>query len=758
MSVGIGTTTPMGRFTPLRAPLTNLAVSALLAGIVTAVPLLFSRRFYYLDDTQNQGLSSMYFVGRLIREGRLADVVSALGSGGNLSVDPQYGLFFPPKLAMSVFTSLFDNVSLAAVLLAAVFNTVLCLGMVLLLRREGVGLLFSLAGAASVTTSGFIHLWGTNWEPALWAYSLLPWLWLGLRAADSWVRILGVACVCWLITGFAFPSTTVAAAALLLSWAVAHLFIQRRPVGELVPAALAALGGALVGFLNYLPLVERMGWTVRQSGMSNDGFLVPNLTDLVTSSSPVAHDSIFFWAGNISQGPILYIGWFVTPLLLLVDWRAVELRKGLLPTALVYLGVSVLLTQLPSELGPLRFPFRFIPAATIAVTVLVVVAVHEGGVRLTRARVMLVYASVVLALFLSWARAPTHPRNFLLWALTAGILLTALLYAGRKGWRRGLAGVCLTGVLVAQLGLLFGLLPRGQNPDVGDWGAPSRISALPEPVVPANTPALLLRAGSTPAQGPMEQAEGVGVGYLPTYHDRLLGQSYSSVSQKYLTKALCNDHLGASCPAAADFLLSREKHTGKRWIDLMGYEYLLLSKDFAPLERQLGPDWVLVNQGRVFATYKKVSNLPDADVTYRDPAVQITPVSQEGNNLRFQVHAPDGGLVALRELAWPGWTAELNGRPIPVPFLSNILVGLRLPAGSSGTLTVEYHAMETGHVVLLFAVAASSLAGAVAWVLLQRRRARRWDPSEIEPAASSVSPRPRVLLGGSKSTRGASSG
>ncbi|HEY8589221.1 MAG TPA: hypothetical protein VIL55_06700, partial [Naasia sp.] len=337
---------PSGRLRPGAA----LAVgSTLLAGAVTALPLLFSARFYYLDDTQNQGMGSMHLIGRLIRSGELTSVMSQLGAGGNLAVDPQYGLFFPPKLAMSVFVSLFDDVNLAAILIMGFFNLVLCLGVALLLRHAGAGTLLALAAAGSIATSGFLFVWGTNWQPSLWSYALLPWLWLCLERRNTAISIAGVALITWLIVGFAFPFATVAAAGLCLAWFLARLLARREPFLALLPKALAAAGGALVGAIAYLPLAASIDWTVRQSVVTNSGTLVPNLTELLLSSSPVSSSEIYFWGGQVAGSPIMYLGWFLLPIVALVDWRAVRWRSTLLPTAVVFSVVILLLTQLPSD-------------------------------------------------------------------------------------------------------------------------------------------------------------------------------------------------------------------------------------------------------------------------------------------------------------------------------------------------------------------------------------------------------------------------
>ncbi len=706
-----------------RGPLLWLG-SVLLGVGITGLPLLFSSRFYYLDDTQNQGMGSMHLVGRLIRDGELASVMSQLGAGGNLAVDPQYGLFFPPKLALSVFVSLFDDVNLAAILIMAFFNVVLCLGVVLLLRQGGASPLLSLAGAGSIATSGFLFLWSTNWQPNLWSYALVPWLWLALERRNSVLSVASVTLLTWLIVGFAFPFATVAAAGLCFAWFLGRLLVRRDPFRTLLPKILAGGAGVLIGAIAYLPLASSIDWTVRRSEITNDGTLVPNLTELFLSSSPVASTEISFWGGQVASSPIMYLGWFLLPLVALIDWKSVRWRSGLLPTAAVFTVVILLLTQLPSDFGAIRWPFRFLSGVAIAITVLLISAVVSGGVKVTRVRAGLAYGSVLLAAFLSYGRNPIEVRQTIAWMIVDLILVTALLLAASQRWRAGVAGVALIGVFAGQAAMIIGLGPRGQNPDVGDWGAPARISELGVPPVPEKTPGLVLR-GRDPEAEPARLEDGIGVGYVSTYHDRYLGQSYSSVSQRYLHGATCADYLGYTCPQAGEFLLAEEPRTGQRWLDLLGYEYLMLGPEYGYLEDALGSGWEEVESDEVFTTWQKTADVARADITYTDPGVTIGDGTVAGDTHTYTVDAPDGGLVVLREVAWPGWKAELDGRPLQPVFLENILVGVELPEGASGELVVRYDAIPTGPLALAGIGALLLIAASQGVYLLERRRNAR---------------------------------
>jgi len=79
------------------------------------------------------------------------------------------------------------------------------------------------------------------------------------------------------------------------------------------------------------------------------------------------------------------------------------------------------------------------------------------------------------------------------------------------------------------------------------------------------------------------------------------------------------------------------------------------------------------------------------------------------------------GLVVLADLWFDGWTAELNGEPVPIVRTNHALRGVVVPAGTS-TLVFSYAPAGFTAGIRLMAVALVVLAG---WGLIGVRRARR---------------------------------
>jgi len=642
-------------------------------------------RFFYIDDTQSQGLPSMALVGRSLRQGEWRLLYSELGAGGNLAVDPQYGMFFPPKLLLSLIASFFDDVRLVGTAITAAFLAFACLGVVTALRAAGAARGWSLAAGLAFVTSGFVYVWAAAaWHPALWAFSMLPWLWWSLIQHRPWVRVVGSALTGWFVVGFAFPFAALCAAVLALAWAAVEVGTNRR--WATAASALLGLGsGAALGAINYLPILGAADYTTRYGGLRNDDFLVPNLADMLSSWSPVTTSEVAFWGGPISQSPLTFMGWFAVPVLALVSWQSSLLRSARVREMLLLLAVMLLFTQLPSEVGPFRWPFRFIPAVALALNCLVVLIIAHSGLKVTRGRLLGVSALVGAGAWIQFGRSPQDLKWILAAVALEAVLLSWLVVSVRR--RRGGGWVAVGGSFAA-LGLLVIALPApGTNPDVPDWGYAPRVSQVPAPPVAPESPALVLRTPATPIAQDLEA--GMTVGFVPTYHERFVGQSYTAVGHKALAQALCSDYLGRSCPAAQEFLLSQESSTGRPWLELLGYQGLLFTQEFPGF--QAGRDWQALEPVGHYSHLKRVKRQRAPHVTWTSPEVRAVEVlAESANGLTLRVDADPGARLILDQLWWPGWKVDLDGSTVEAADLEGILVAVDLPEGSSGLVSVRY--------------------------------------------------------------------
>ena len=698
-------------------------VAVALAAIALAgLAWIRTPRYFYIDDTQSQGLPTMHLIGRTLREGQWKLLYSDLGVGGNLATDPQYGMFFPPKLLLSIYVSLFDDVRLAASLLSALFLAVLALGMVFALRAGGASRGWSAAAALATASSGFLFVWAAaGWQPALWAFALIPWLWYSLIKERAAILVPGVFLTSWGLVGFAFPFAAVCGIALFCCWAVVQLWNGRR-FRLVVSAALAMASGCLLGAINYLPLFLAASYTTRNSGLRNDAGLVPNLGDLLSSWSPVSTAQMYYWNGHITAVPILYLGWFILPILPLIRWRRDILGSPRILEMTLFGSAALLLSQLPSEVGPFRWPFRVIPAIAIAAAALIALIVSRVGLRVTRGRLLWSAGLLLVGVWMQFGRTPTDVLQIVASFMVVAALFTWLAMAVKRG--RSASLVATVGTMVCAVCTLWALPAPGTNPEVLDFGYATKVSEMPAlPVAPDQRTMLL----HTPSEDiAADYAKGITVAFVPVYQNRYPGLGYFAVGQKTLQAALCQDFLGRVCPAAVPFLASREQTTGQRWMDLLNYSQILVSDElYDPAQFE---DWRVAERLDGYVILERPTAAPAETVSYAAPGVDISVESQAANSTSYSVRSESGGRIVFDEIYWPGWRAELDGRDIPVTDLDGILLTLDLPAGADGTLTITYGPVPPSLTLGLLVTSLVCLLGAA---LIGRRNTTRTKPDAV---------------------------
>jgi hypothetical protein len=180
---------------------------------------------------------------------------------------------------------------------------------------------------------------------------------------------------------------------------------------------------------------------------------------------------------------------------------------------------------------------------------------------------------------------------------------------------------------------------------------------------------------------------------------------------------------------AKTYLFANEPTTGHTYADLMGIDRVVLTKRSFPNAPAGGapsgwhflarPDplaWVLerntprpAQQGRVVAS-------PGVSVTH------VAPSSDTAESMT--VSSARGGSVVFSRLLWPGYTATLEGRPVPVDSIKGVFVSVGVPAGTSGSrLALSFRPPGTTLGLLLAAGGAAILAALLALqVTLWRRR------------------------------------
>jgi len=94
--------------------------------------------------------------------------------------------------------------------------------------------------------------------------------------------------------------------------------------------------------------------------------------------------------------------------------------------------------------------------------------------------------------------------------------------------------------------------------------------------------------------------------------------------------------------------------------------------------------------------------------------------------VEVEADAPSEGVLVVNDAAWPGWTATIDGAPVPILVADGLVRAVRFPAGRH-TLVMRYRPPEVRRGIAVSALGLALLCGAA---LLERARRRRGAGSE----------------------------
>ena len=675
------------------------AVSVVGTAALLSVLRLTHPWFYLAYDKRNQYVPVLQDMGRRLRAGDFPAVDPNLGSGGNFSLDPQYGLFDPLHLAVATLLSFVDDPYLAGWLLTAPFVLGLGWGTTALLQRLGVTGVWGAAGGVAGATSGYVFFRLGFWWPGSVGAAFLPWFWWAWVGEARVRRLLAITLFAYLVVASGWPSAWMAlglvSVGLLVEAAARHDGPGCAPPQACVARAAAAAAGAAIGAVNVVAVARASHWTTRDLGVQNSYEHVVNWADALSFAMPYLHGDLFSHGGSPTvAAPLFFFGWFLLALVWMTGWhRGVWRERGVL-TAGVALGLAMLSTQLPSDLGPVRLPSRQLAAVQFFAVVFVMLAWRASPSRLTVRRILGILATFAAMALVAWSRTPDDVEVL----LGAGASLLALSVLIALCRLRGLAWAgawTVVATLVLTAVAMFLQYPEG----------PARVTVHETGISmkAGEAPGLLMLPKRYAPESWLE--EGVGAGFSSLSEDNRYAPGYSSVSQRHYDSRLhIRTPSGRTGSGGIPALFVREPSTHERWVDLLGYRVVVVHRSSVPaFERAAGESWEevartehFVKLARSAATGSGVGRdaEPDGRVTAVLGDVDVNAKKIGAEQQTYDVVTRNGGRLVFRDLYWPGYVATLQGTPVPVTPFKGTLVSVTLPPGSYGDLLVRFRPMS----------------------------------------------------------------
>lgn len=717
---------------PRRPGLLAAAGVLVTVAVLAQLPLLGNRIFYYWDDSAVQFLPMWHHLGEVIANGGWPPVLDLESwMGGNLAAEALFGIYNPINVANYLLVAEMPDLAVAAALVKTEFLMLLALGTYLLAREYGAGRGAAAVVAIALPFSGFtLYYDASTWAAGLMSFAYVPFVWWASRRAATkrlnpvWAFLIGALAI---TSGnpYGLLGICVVVVGLLAEFAMRRLW---REAGLLTVLAVCV---GLVVPLVFLPLLGSAPVTWRTTqGVSNTGFLVPNITDLATLSTPSYLPRMPAFGGVGLTEPATYFAWFVMPLLPWLDWRALRRRVRMSAAAFVVAGGYLLLALGPSNLWMFRWPLRLVEYGYLGLVVVFAVAL-SAGLRTGRARRRAAGSALIMLVgaYLAWAGVPDEWQ----WHL-AGLALVAILTAvaiATHRLRPRLFAAALTGGTAVVLGFQLAAFPG--NFTTWPFNLPHSVRELRETFADryrgetmqvANIHLAKATVGLRP-DGAWQHFL-LGNSYLVTGVDSVV--SYTGLGFRDFADTFCMDNVTSTCAGAYPALWRPTSLGGVPLADLMRVETVVVQNALVP-EVTVPPGWRVAERDEVVTVLWRNQRLPwpDGRLSWASPGVRISADNSRGpteERLRFTAQGPGPHILAFARLAWPGYEAQVNGQDVAVSQGPAGLLTVRLPAGTSeGELTLHW---TPPGIRLGIASATVGLAGALALgVFALRGRARR---------------------------------
>ncbi|TFC56438.1 hypothetical protein E3O68_04180 [Cryobacterium sp. TMB3-1-2] len=718
-------TSAMNRTGPHRlADLKWLALTALTVGVLALVPLIWNRRFYFQDDSENGAFGVWYHIGQNLLAGKLPVLNPSVWSSGNYLAEGQWGTWNPLIMLIGVGAYLGTNAVLFMTVLKVLLLIIAGCGVYLLARSYRAAPPLAYVAGFAVTLNGFtIYFDAPSWVTGLLVWALIPSFWVALRRlTQRSANPLPAFLVGYLIVTVGYVQGVFAIGFVLLAVGVDCLI--RRHWAKAMRVVGVGVALVLVAVTVFLPGALTGSVTNRAVNIvGNDGMMSVDLGGIFSSTIATGYPQVssWWWSGPTATSPVVYIAWFL-PVLFFVDWRKALQNRAQVRDLTIVMSLSLLYVLLPTVIGPLRYPVRFMPYFALTLIVLTVVALSRAGVpRPGRNRIFGAAAVIIAAVYLSWAQLPPHYLALIFSGLVAILGLGAIWWLMRRRPEHSSVWPTVAAVAVA----VSLVLTAAQHYD-------TRSSPLSMNNVPADT---------SIAKGVLEGIEGdvIVVGdpliygadpaaWRETLMANMWYLSPAQVQNRYqligfaaYNSALCLQYLGGTCPELLTTLFEPREATGLLLVDQLSIDNIQILKaafDDDDDEWRTPPaGWSIERDTGLTVVWSRDEPVGFAgDVVWSSDGTSVETLSQTDTSVTMKVlSAPaDGGTVALSRLAWPGYSAE-NATLSTAP-VDGFLLGVDIPQSSVGeVVTVTFQPPGWAIEVTAWLTA---LAGILIWTLL----------------------------------------
>lgn len=704
-------------------PVVSMIVTVVIGSLI---PLMRTPGFYYWDDTAGVAVGVWQRIAEQVLSGSLPFLQLDMWRGGNLIAEAATGMWNPVMLGLMLGTYPFDDIATAITIAKIALFVIASVAVYLLARGYGaMPWMAALVGVVMPLSGWALFMDGTSWinGTAITAFTPLAWWAIRRSYLNGFTPrsiILAVACS-YLLVSVGNPYGMLTIAIVFAAVAVEAFLAKRgKDIWWLFGIGFAVL---LMSIVIYLPFLMSSSVGFRADSVTyNDEMLSPGLSDFLGMSMPTFNPFIRAFGLPYMTFPGMYLAWFILPLLPWLRWRSIG-RSGwrAMSSVLVFGGVFLVFALGPTQLGMFRWPARLIPFVYLAVLIVIAVMLSRGitrerfGLRLTLSGV-----AVAAGVWMAFSDVPSLWLWHGLAALGIAVLGSLFLWKGDAGAR---------GFAILGGGMVLFLLPQivvaPYNNNVAVYDLPRSRSELVERFGDRYE-GLTVQVADFMAMPdrlhPDEAWQDLLAGNMYSVAGVESTTAYSGIGFSKLDNALCLHYNGSSCAAAWDALWEPVAGEDALLADLLRAETVVVANDFG-VDDEVPDGWSVSERTDIATVYKRDDALPFPDGRLSDSGADVSVVSDEADGLAervtFTSSSGEDRSLTFARLAWPGYTASVNGESVPVSTNSVGLLEVELPADVEGELRIEFTPPGLWAGLVAFALGIASTA---VLVILRRRR------------------------------------
>lgn len=676
------------------------------------------KEFFFIDDAKNAFLGMVTEMGRQLHNGEIPIITTKTMLGGNFLVDIVFAPFCPQIFITALVTSFTESYYLPCLVFA--FMNIF----ISIISGYYIGAYFTdkqslryLTGFLCATNPVFLFVYCASWWNLADAQS---WFLASMAALLHFQRTSSASC--WMLS-IGSASILVASGgtqpiiAYLIFWAILVIFdfIQYKSYRK---ALLFILQG-ICTFLIVLPIFSEYiavaSMLARPSGFNNWGnFLSPSLGQMLFTMNPLYGD-FMHWFGGYRYIPVQLAYTTIAILPAIFFYKNINIKNKNLLFISVLTVMYFICTQLPQQFGAIRYSFRFLPFFSLCLVIVFIILSDNAQIHKNKKITILYISTLFLFCLLSLFKIENlqYDNIFIVCCFMLILLFAPAMLFYFKNTNTAIFILSILGfflIMAAGRSLAYNFLSnskiiyeKNKNNEYlyNDSGY------------------ILSLAGSEPRDTVANYActDFLRVGYRAI-------NGYSPVGMNDFIKIFPypTPH-GAFELKTLDNIMQKEEKTSKYLYDLFNISTIVTYNNINDNYKKMLFDSGFINKSAyknkyIYYTNKKIYGT----VSFNSPGLTVKNVNKISEKKeRFDItENASGGTIVFSRISWPGYTASLNGKFLPLRSIAGVLLSLEVPADATGTVELSYWP-STWRIALPLATIGLLFAFTIYVYLLRRR-------------------------------------